>query len=63
VNLLLLEQTLQGMLQGRPAKIAYLRADERLRYGKVIEVVDKMKRAGVEQIGFVYVLPSEKKTP
>jgi biopolymer transport protein ExbD len=63
VNLVLLEQTLQGMLQGRAARIAYLRADERLRYGKVIEVVDKMKRAGVEQIGFVYVLPSEKKTP
>jgi biopolymer transport protein TolR len=60
VNLVLLEQTLQGMLQGRAAKVAYLRADERLRYGKVIEVVDKMKRAGVEQIGFVYVLPSEK---
>jgi biopolymer transport protein TolR len=60
VNLVLLEQTLQGLLQGRTGKVAYLRADERLRYGKVIEVVDKMKRAGVEQIGFVYVLPSEK---
>jgi biopolymer transport protein ExbD len=31
-----------------------------LRYGKVIEVVDILKRAGVEQIGFVYVLPQEK---
>jgi biopolymer transport protein ExbD len=30
------------------------------RYGKVIEVVDRMKRAGVEQIGFVYALPQEK---
>jgi biopolymer transport protein TolR len=60
VNLVLLEQTLQGLLQGRTGKVAYLRADERLRYGKVIEVVDKMKRAGVEQIGFVYELPSEK---
>ena len=60
VNLVLLEQTLAGMLQGRSSKVAYLRADEGLRYGKVIEVVDKMKRAGVEQIGFVYVLPSEK---
>src|SRR5262245_33985912 len=63
VNLVLLEQTLQGMLQSRTGKVAYLRADERLRYGKVIEVVDKMKRAGVEQIGFVYVLPSEKAAP
>jgi biopolymer transport protein ExbD len=63
VNLVLLEQTLQGLLQGRVSKVAYLRADERLAYGKVIEVVDKMKRAGVEQIGFVYVLPSEKARP
>jgi biopolymer transport protein TolR len=60
VNLVLLEQTLQGMLQGRVSKVVYLRADERLRYGKVIEVVDKLKRAGVEQIGFAYVLPAEK---
>src|SRR6185436_3259742 len=59
VNLVLLEQTLQGMLQGRVSKVVYLRADERLRYGKVIEVVDKLKRAGVEQIGFAYVLPAE----
>jgi biopolymer transport protein ExbD len=56
----LLEDTIKGMMQGRERKVAYLRADERLRYGKVIEVVDVLKRAGVEQIGFVYVLPQEK---
>jgi biopolymer transport protein ExbD len=56
----LLEDTIKGLMQGRAQKVAYLRADERLRYGKVIEVVDVLKRAGVEQIGFVYVLPEEK---
>lgn len=62
VNLALLEDTLKGLVAGgRSGKIVYLRADERLRYGKVIEVVDKIKRAGVEQIGFVYVTPEEKK--
>ena len=62
VNLALLEDTLKGLVAGgRAGKIVYLRADERLRYGKVIEVVDKIKRAGVEQIGFVYVTPEEKK--
>ena len=60
VNILLLEDQLRGMMEGRTAKVVYLRADEGLRYGKVIEVVDKIKRAGVEQIGFVYVLPQEK---
>jgi biopolymer transport protein ExbD len=56
----LLEDTMKGLMAGRTQKVAYLRADERLRYGKVIEVVDVLKRAGVEQIGFVYVLPEEK---
>jgi biopolymer transport protein TolR len=60
INKALLEETLRGMLAGRTQKIVYLRADERLRYGKVIEVMDLMKHAGVEQIGFVYVLPQEK---
>jgi biopolymer transport protein TolR len=60
VAMVLLEDTLRGMMEGRVSKVAYLRADERLQYGKVIEVVDKMKHAGVEQIGFVYVLPAEK---
>ena len=62
VNLVLLEDTLRGMLAGsRAGKVVMLRADQSLRYGKVIEVVDKIKRAGVEQIGFAYVLPDEQK--
>jgi biopolymer transport protein ExbD len=60
VNLVLLEDYLRRLMAGRSANVVYLRADEGLRYGKVIEVVDKMKKAGVEQIGFVYVLPDEK---
>jgi len=59
VNLALLEQYLRDRLTGSASKIAFLRADESLQYGKVIEVVDKMKRAGVEQIGFVYELPED----
>lgn len=60
INLLLLEDRLRGMMEGRSSKVVYLRADEGLRYGKVIEVVDRIKKAGVDQIGFVYVLPAEK---
>src|SRR3990172_8582086 len=60
INMVLLEETLRGMMMGRSSRIVYLRADERLRYGKVIEVMDRIKRAGVEQIGFVYALPGEK---
>lgn len=60
INLQLLEDTVRGMMEGRTLKVVYLRADEGLRYGRVITVVDKLKSAGVEQIGFVYVLPGEK---
>jgi len=61
VNLVLLEDRIRGLMAGRTARVVYLRADEALRYGKVIEVVDKIKQAGVEQIGFAYVLPQEKR--
>jgi len=56
----LLEDRLRSMMEGRTTKVVYLRADESLRYGRVITVVDAIKKAGVEQIGFVYVLPAEK---
>src|SRR5918999_5282264 len=36
VNLLLLEDRLRGLMEGRTAKVVYLRADEALRYGDVI---------------------------
>jgi biopolymer transport protein ExbD len=56
----LLEDRLRAMMEGRASKVVYLRADESLQYGRVIAVVDTIKKAGVEQIGFVYVLPAEK---
>jgi biopolymer transport protein ExbD len=60
VALALLEDYLRDRLAAQSSKVVYLRADETLVYGKVIEVADKMKKAGVEDIGFVYVLPEEK---
>jgi biopolymer transport protein TolR len=60
VALALLEDQLRGRVQGLATKVVYLRADQGLRYGKVIEVADIMKRAGVEQVGFAYDLPPER---
>jgi biopolymer transport protein TolR len=60
INAVLLEDRVRGMAGGRPDAVVYLRADEALRYGEVIKVVDVIKRAGVERIGFVYALPEEK---
>jgi biopolymer transport protein ExbD len=60
INAVLLEDRIKSMMEGRVAKVVYLRADESLRYGRVITVIDKLKTAGVDQVGFVYVLPQEK---
>ena len=60
INLQLLEDTVRGMMEGRTKKIVYLRADESIRYGKVVTVIDKLKSAGVELVGFAYQLPEEK---
>ena len=61
VNIALLEDQIRGLMAGRTSHVVYLRADESLRYGKVIEVMDKLKQGGVEQVGFAYVLPKEKR--
>jgi biopolymer transport protein TolR len=60
VNLVLLEDRLRGLMDGRASKVVYLRADEALRYGDVIAVVDRIRKAGVDQIGFAYELPQER---
>jgi len=60
INLQLLEDTVRGMMEGRTHKVVYLRADESIRYGRVITVIDKLKSAGVELVGFAYSLPEEK---
>ncbi len=61
VNIVLLEDRLRGMTSNAPNSVVYLRADERLRYGEVIQVVDVIKRAGIDRLGFVYSLPEEKR--
>jgi biopolymer transport protein TolR len=62
VNIVLLEDRLRGMTAGNPTAVVYMRADETLRYGDVIRVVDVIKRAGIDRIGFVYALPGEKES-
>ena len=61
VNINLLEDQIRALTGGRPEAVVYLRADEGLKYGQVIKVVDVIKHAGVDRIGFVYVLPEDKR--
>ena len=59
MTLPLLEDAVRAIIAGKSSQVVYLRADESIKYGKVIEVVDLLKRCGVERIGFAYETPKE----
>ncbi|MEZ5399779.1 MAG: biopolymer transporter ExbD [Bryobacteraceae bacterium] len=43
----------KDLLTNRLSKIAYLKADSRARYERVVEVVDNLRAAGVDQLGML----------
>ena len=48
------ESVLKGILKTKPPGITvYLRADKSIDYGFVVEVVGKMRKAGVNELGLV----------
>ncbi len=48
----------EGLKNGAERKV-YIRADRRAKYGKVLEVVDAIRSAGIEQIGFITQRPQD----
>jgi biopolymer transport protein TolR len=48
-----LEQTLRDLFKNRQDKTLYLRADQALQYGFVVETMDRIRRAGIEKLGMV----------
>jgi biopolymer transport protein TolR len=48
-----LEMSLGAMLRTRRVKRALLEADQDVPYGRVVQVLDVMNRAGVEQLGMM----------
>jgi len=54
------ESVLKKSLEGKPPGIiVYLRADEKVDYGYAIEIVGKMRKAGVKELGLVAEIPLE----
>jgi biopolymer transport protein TolR len=53
VPLATLEQHLQNVFKNRQDKTLYLRADQALQYGFVVETMDRVRRSGVEKLGMV----------
>jgi biopolymer transport protein ExbD len=53
----------KDMLTNRLDKMCYIRADSRARYEKVVDVVNNLRAAGVDQIGLLTEQMQQKKTP
>src|SRR5215470_16669130 len=53
VPLATLEQHLHGIFKDRQDKTLYLRADQALQYGFVVETMDRIRRSGIEKLGMV----------
>jgi biopolymer transport protein ExbD len=62
VNRALLEQRLREAVELRGLRIAYLRADEELKYKEIMAVFEIIKNAGVDVIGMEYIYPEEKQS-
>ncbi len=50
---------LQQALKGKPDREVFLEADQKVSYGRVVQVMAALKRAGVEKLGMVTRLPEE----
>ena len=57
-----LEKVLAGLKERNPSATIYIKADQDVPYGVVIEVMDAAKKAGIDKLGMVTepVLPGEK---
>ncbi len=61
VTLDVLSSKLAKILEGKPDKEAYLRADKNIPYGTVVRVMAEIKAAGIDKLGMV-TIPLEHKS-
>jgi biopolymer transport protein ExbD/biopolymer transport protein TolR len=54
-----LTSKIKDRIANRPDKRVYIRADARAKFGNVVEVVDNVRAAGVDQLG---LLTDQRKT-
>jgi len=56
-----LRPKLQALYQTRRTKDIFLRADADVPYGKVVQVMDEVKKAGILKVGMITQPPAEKR--
>jgi biopolymer transport protein ExbD/biopolymer transport protein TolR len=52
----------QALLENKPNKTVFIRADARARYGVVMDAIDNLRTAGVDQVAFL-TEPQPESTP
>ncbi|MCK4931552.1 MAG: biopolymer transporter ExbD [Candidatus Aminicenantes bacterium] len=60
INIFLLENKLKEYFYGKERKVVFIKADESLPYGYIINILDVTKKAGVDVVGLV-VIPIEER--
>ena len=50
---------IQQALKGQPEREVFLEADQQVAYGRVVQVMAAVKKAGVDKLGMVTRLPEE----
>jgi biopolymer transport protein TolR len=53
INLFFLETRIKNYFVGRDKKIVFVKADKDVTYGYVIDVMDVLKKAGIETVGMI----------
>ena len=53
INVNLLENRIRNYFAGKTKKVVYLQADKDLSYGHIMEIMDLIKKAGVEIVGLM----------
>lgn len=60
-NLFLLESRIKNHFVGKTRRIVFIKADKEVTYGYVVDVMDVLKKAGVETVGMIVEKEEKKK--
>jgi biopolymer transport protein TolR len=61
INLFFLESRVKSYFLGKDKKIVFLKADKDVPYGYMIDVMDVLKKAGIETVGLIVDIKKKEK--
>lgn len=61
INLFLLESRIKSYFVGKDKKVVFLKGDKDVPYGYMIDVMDILKKAGIQNVGLIVDLKQKEK--